>query len=145
MAAGAYRACAFDQGDVRCWGLWNKIWTGSGPAPSGTAIASLGLQRTVEVTVGGEQICVRSAVGVVECWGLVAGDGSSVEKEAPVVVAGLGGVRSLSAGTRQVCALMNDTTVRCWGDDPPEQSGDPMVWITGGLDGPPSTVTVLSP
>src|SRR5260370_20878365 len=100
VAAGAYRACAFDQGDVRCWGLWNKIWTGSGPAPSGTAIASLGLQRTVEVTVGGEQICVRSAVGVVECWGLVAGDGSSVEKKAPVVVARLGRVRSLSAAQR---------------------------------------------
>jgi hypothetical protein len=95
----------------------------------------------VEIAVGGQHICLRESSGTVKCLGKTVGDGSSVEKGTPTVVSGLTGVRQLAAGMRQVCALMADTTVRCWGDDSTQLSGDPNPWQTAGLRPGPSIVS----
>jgi len=103
-------------------------------------VVSLDVPGVVEMAVGGQQICLRTQSGDVKCWGKTVGDGSSVEKETPTLLAGLGKVRQLAAGERQACAVMEDTTVRCWGDDLPSQSGDPNAGETAGLKGEPSVV-----
>jgi alpha-tubulin suppressor-like RCC1 family protein len=98
IAAGLRHTCAvLADSTVKCWG-WNS--TIHGP----TAITGSGGQ---------------------------VGDGTVIDRLAPVtVIAGAGstdplsGVRALTAGWFHTCALMLDTTVKCWGTNKEGQLGD---------------------
>ncbi|MDP9318511.1 MAG: hypothetical protein M3O94_05440, partial [Actinomycetota bacterium] len=99
IAAGLRHTCAvLADSTVKCWG-WNST---TPPAP--TAITSSGGQL---------------------------GDGTVIDRLAPVnVIASAGsseplsGVRALAAGWLHTCALMVDTTVKCWGENKEGQLGD---------------------
>ena len=66
--------------------------------------------------------------GTVACWGRnqkgQLGDGTTVDRSAPVTVAGLGDVAALAAGRYHACAVLGDGTVRCWGNNFSGQLGD---------------------
>jgi alpha-tubulin suppressor-like RCC1 family protein len=74
----------------------------------------------------GYTCALMDVTGEVKCWGLnfnkVLGNGTAVNSNVPVTVGdGLGGnlsgVTAISAGVKHVCALMTDTTVKCWGNN----------------------------
>ncbi|MHB8959332.1 MAG: RCC1 domain-containing protein, partial [Candidatus Limnocylindrales bacterium] len=88
------------------------------------------------LAVGGSHACALPGDGTVRCWGADAsgqlGDGrvrgsNSVAPGADTplvtVIAGAGstapltGVVAIAAGFDHTCALLADTTVRCWGDN----------------------------
>ena len=77
--------------------------------------------RAVQVSAGREFSCAVIVDGTAQCWGvepfgqLGDGPGPSAPPGEPVVVAGLSGVTSLSAGGFLACAVLKDTTARCWG------------------------------
>ena len=86
--------------------------------------------RFVSVTNGTFHSCGLLAGGTVECWGgnqrgqlggpssETCGSGSSPDScsTTPVAVPGLTGrVVSISAGWMHTCAVLEDTTVQCWG------------------------------
>ena len=64
--------------------------------------------------------CALLADATVRCWGYnyavgELGDGTTNQSLSPVAVSGLSGASALAAGIYHTCALLADTTVRCWG------------------------------
>ena len=72
-----------------------------------------------QIDCGDFHTCARMADGTARCWGrndhAQLGDGTTVDRPAPVAVAGLRGVAEIAAGTTFACARLDDGAVRCWG------------------------------
>jgi alpha-tubulin suppressor-like RCC1 family protein len=129
---GAGHTCALlESGAVKCWG-----WNNSGQVGDGTAVdrrtpvdvAGLG-RAAVAVAAGDQHTCALLDDGSVACWGANAsgqlGNGLRVRSGVPAAVVGLSGpaVR-ITAGGAHTCALIENGTVECWGDDQSGQLGD---------------------
>jgi alpha-tubulin suppressor-like RCC1 family protein len=136
LALGDSHTCALlDDGTVRCWGFagfgelgygdTNTFSTAQTPDTVGTV--QLG-GTAVAITAGNFHTCALLAGGAVRCWGY-GGDGelgygstSNVgDDEVPAIVGpvDLGPGRTavaIDAGGDFTCALLDDGTVRCWGD-----------------------------
>lgn len=77
------------------------------------------------ISSGSQHSCALTIAGKVRCWGFSSygqlGYGSresaGLQKELGDVPAG-GEVIQIAAGTRRTCALFQNRTFRCWGDDP---------------------------
>ncbi len=92
-----------------------------------------------QIVSGGQHTCALLATGSVKCWGSNSYgqlgvetnevciekiyDGSAVAYETsfqcstrPVDVSGLSNVRQIALGKNHSCALINDGSVKCWGD-----------------------------
>jgi alpha-tubulin suppressor-like RCC1 family protein len=120
------------------------------PLVAVTVIAGPGsstpLKGVTAITAGLRHTCAVLADSTVKCWGWNStiheptavtgsggqlGDGTVIDRLAPVTViaaAGstdpLSGVQALAAGWFHTCALMVDTTVKCWGTNKEGQLGD---------------------
>ena len=136
-AGGAHTCALLDDGTVRCWGLGadgrlgyaNTTSIGDDEKPGTVGPVDLGAGRTaVSVTAGGAHTCALLDDGTVRCWGLGA-DGrlgyanttSIGDDEVPGTVGpvDLGAGRtavSVTAGGAHTCALLDNATVRCWGN-----------------------------
>ncbi|MEN6355760.1 MAG: RCC1 repeat-containing protein [Armatimonadota bacterium] len=84
--------------------------------------------KVIAVTAGsGHTVALRSD-GTVWAWGHndrgQLGDGTEVDKSAPVQVSGLDGVVAIAAGWCHTVALKSDGTVWAWGDNTQAQLGD---------------------
>jgi alpha-tubulin suppressor-like RCC1 family protein len=133
IGAGDDHTCAvLDDGGVECWG-YNKY----GELGNGTEIDSnvpvkvYGLNVGVIAVAGGwDHSCALTVLGGVVCWGNneygQLGNGSAVEsRSTPVIVQGLTqGVSAISAGGGHACALLQDASVVCWGNNQYGQLGD---------------------
>lgn len=80
------------------------------------------LTDVAEISRGGAwHTCARLTTGQVRCWGTNPGNGVEGAALAPVVVqnpAGTGpltGVVDIASGYTHTCAVLEDTTVVCWG------------------------------
>ena len=84
--------------------------------------------------------CAIYGSGGLHCWGLNAsgqlGDGTTTNSAIPVVVPGLTGVTSVSAGRVHTCALAQGV-VKCWGDGSDGQLGN------GTTNSSPTPVPVI--
>lgn len=80
------------------------------------------------VAAGWHHACATRADGTVACWGDnrsgQLGDGTMVDRTAPVAVAGLTGVVELEAGGFHTCARTSAGEVYCWGEGSRGQLGD---------------------
>ena len=124
IAVGLANSCnLLLDGAVECRGT---IFYGTDPwaGPLGpVAIKGFGPtgERAQQVALGTRHACVLLADGTVRCWGngLLLGDASMQDSTEPVVVQGLGigsRVIQLAAGISHTCALLEDGSVRCWGE-----------------------------
>jgi len=90
--------------------------------------------------------CAVLTNGNIKCWGghKYFGDGQDqsggIEK-VPVSVSGLSNVTDITAGGSHSCALINDGTVKCWGDNNNGELGDN---ITRRPRSTPTSVSGLS-
>ncbi|WP_221312889.1 choice-of-anchor D domain-containing protein [Granulicella aggregans] len=104
-----YPTCALiSGGTVECWG------------DGASGLTSAGVSGVTAVSAGQDFNCVLLADKTVECWGLNTfgqlGNGTTSSNPTGVgPVVGLSGVAQLSAGAEHTCALLSDTTVKCWG------------------------------
>ncbi|MDW8363645.1 MAG: hypothetical protein RMK74_14695 [Myxococcales bacterium] len=142
IAVGSAHACLWTTGGaVHCWGN-NASGQSGGEAPLHSRPQPVaGLVDVVEVAAGGGFSCARTRGGTVWCWGGnlygQLGDGRTDHgttcnpgmrvidcSRTPVQVADLDGVVDLAAGPAFACALRNDGSVWCWGDNDRKQLGD---------------------
>lgn len=139
--AGPDHTCAVIQSvGLRCWGAGEAVLGVPGAMsvgvvgddePAGSiGPVNVGAGRTaVEVRAGGTLTCARLDDGTVRCWGynsfgqLGRGDfgGSFGDDEhpgsLPIVNLGAGRTaRALTVGDTHACAILDNNTVRCWGN-----------------------------
>lgn len=124
IAAGARHSCAVDRaGAVWCWGANDDLQLGSTGGSSATPRAVTGVTGAVDVATGDRHSCALLADGGrVVCWGAndrgqlgTGSTGSSALAGAPVD--GSDAWRSLSAGGGHTCAIDDEETSWCWGDN----------------------------
>ncbi len=98
-------------------------------SPHTTPTQASGLDNVARITGSERTFCVLLYDQTARCWGDNShdevGNPSADEKEStPTPVSGLTNVRSVSAGFHHSCALINDGTARCWGDNDNGELGD---------------------
>ncbi|HEY3821387.1 MAG TPA: hypothetical protein VGL81_29675 [Polyangiaceae bacterium] len=139
IAAGVSSTCAvLSSGAVECWGSNYFGVLGNGTTTdSTTPVTVSGLAGAIAIASGTYNSCALLAGGTVECWGRSGygglGDGSFVGSDScngfpcsttPVTVSSLSGATAIAVGNGQVCALLSDGTVDCWGDNEYGQLGN---------------------
>jgi len=146
LAAGLQHTCALLQnGRVRCWGTHDQVGDGdatvrpydanpvavcaSGSVASANCIE---LEDAIALAAGYRHTCALRGNGQVMCWGAnqtgALGNGQQNEvRRNPVAVctsgttnggdcAPLSGVAAIAAGEQYGCALLDDDTMKCWGN-----------------------------
>ena len=133
VTSGRFHACAvLEGGMVRCWGdnpygqlgLGHTETIGDDEVPSSAPVVDVG-GTVVEISAGNHHTCARLDDGAVRCWGASAwgllgyGNAEFIGDDESPTDAGdvqLGGVAvQLASAQSHTCALLEDGTVRCWG------------------------------
>ena len=131
VATGSSHTCVLrGTGTVQCWGGNDHGQLGDGGDSSQALGVNVpGLVDVVAITAGDSHTCALTVTGAVNCWGFNTfnqlGDGTSLDRHEPTGVIGLeSGVINIAAGSFHTCALLDDGTVRCWGNNGFGQLGD---------------------
>jgi alpha-tubulin suppressor-like RCC1 family protein len=142
LDAGYYHSCAvIAGGSVRCWGqgINGKLGylssvgnVGDNELPSAVGPVSLGTGRTaVQVGAGEGRSCALLDNATVRCWGSGGfgglgygttedvGDNESPASRGPVNFGTGRTVKAISVGNEANCAILDNDTLKCWG-----QAGD---------------------
>ncbi|MFT3772735.1 MAG: hypothetical protein QM820_45680 [Minicystis sp.] len=143
LAAGGSTTCAIlSSNGIKCWGNNGYGQLGQGDTNSrgdganemGPALADVALgvgEIVIDAGAGGSHTCAVLEGGAVKCWGnngygqLGQGDTNSrgdgpAEMGSNLLPVSLGTGKkavSVSVGASHSCALLNDGSVKCWGDN----------------------------
>lgn len=133
LVAGDDFTCALSgDGRVLCFGSNAVGQLGATDGASVGAVQVTDLSDVVEVAAGGRHACARRQDGTVWCWGRnlhgELGDGTDLDRRAPVQVSGVTGAVGLALGDDHSCAQTEDGKVLCWGGNLSGQLGN------GGYD-----------
>ncbi len=149
MTLGFDFSCALLlDGNVKCWGnngygqlgLGDTTARGSVPGQMGSALGTidLGVGRTATaISAGKEHACALLDSGQVKCWGNNAngrlglgdvkarGDAKNeMGDQLPTVQLGKGrSAKAIACGAMHTCALLDNSQVKCWGDNSGGQLG----------------------
>jgi alpha-tubulin suppressor-like RCC1 family protein len=139
--------CAIlDDDTVKCWGYGSNSQLGYGGTtaylspPSSTVNLGMGV---TSISVGHYTSCAILTNGGVKCWGVndkgQVGDGTTTTRLSPVDVdLGTGfTAKMVSIGYNSACAVLNDDSIKCWGDNEYAQFGD---WQSTTLCRQPSDI-----
>jgi len=134
VVAGGEHTCALlDNGMVKCWGAnwYGQLGNGTKDSSTSPVIVS-GISSAVALAAGWAHTCAQLSDGTVRCWGnnfsgQLGNRTSDCISTVPVTVSGLNNSTAISAGASHTCALLNDGTVRCWGDNQYGQLGNSNV------------------
>ena len=152
IALGSSHTCALaSDGTVKCWGnnLSGQIGDGTATPAYWAPIAIAGLTNVTQIALGGGHTCALLSDRTVKCWGGnqtgelgyttttkcsdPANPATTVDcSRTPTIVAGLATVTQIGvAGDEQSfetsglsCAVLADSTVKCWGVNTSGQLGD---------------------
>ena len=132
LSLGSSHTCAIlDDDTLKCWGANGNGQLGYGDttdrsAPDATAVVNLGSGRTAKaLSLGNGHTCAILDDDTVKCWGQGGssiGYGDYTQREAPdaTAVVDLGSGRTAKAiftGRDQNCAILDDDTLKCWGNN----------------------------
>lgn len=136
VSAGHQHTCAvLDNDSIKCWGenYFGSLGIGTTvDAYLPGASVNLGAGRSaMAVTAGGDHTCALLDNSSVKCWGLnfngQVGIGSTtITVSAPGSAAQLGFLRSaqsVAAGGTHTCAVLDNASLKCWGENDDGQLG----------------------
>ena len=131
LVAGTYHILALmNDGTVKSWGDNSCGQLGMGDFARRTAPTTIsGLGEVKQIAAGTYHTVASMNDGTVKAWGrnnfgqLGLGDFSEASRITPATIPGLTGVKQLAAGVFHTLALMNDGTVKSWGDNSCGQLG----------------------
>lgn len=146
LTVGGLHSCVITNlGLVKCWGrnsagqlgLDNTASRGGSIAGMGDNLPVVNLGQTaMELSLGENHSCARLQDGSLKCWGqnssgeLGQGDtdnrGDAAGEMASLSSISLGSgrsVKSLSAGANHTCAILDNDTLKCWGNNQYGQLG----------------------
>jgi len=156
IASGSYHSCALlNDGNLACWGSDSQGESGNGGSSSDTwwpapvAVATDVIDgRAVDIACGSHNSCSTLENGDLACWGDDTADdygkiGNGLpltDEEAPIIVGGAtaGVTMAVDVAEEHACALREDGSIVCWGDDDAGQLGD------GVDDGAPKYTPVVA-
>ena len=136
ISSGAFHTCAIlDNGSVSCWGVNYFGELGDGTTThrnTPTPTSSLGTGRTaVAISSGEYHTCALLDDASVSCWGWnefgQLGDGTGTSRRTPTPTSSLGTGRTavaITSGYDHNCAILDDASVSCWGNNGYGQLGD---------------------
>jgi alpha-tubulin suppressor-like RCC1 family protein len=130
IATSAYHTCVVtDQGKVRCWGAPGNGALGYGnlnPVTSDVAGDVDVGGPAIQVSLGEAHTCALLVGGAVRCWGSGYSHGvpgTNVfdigDDELPTAYGTIdvgGTVKQIATGNNTTCALLDEGTVKCWGE-----------------------------
>ena len=129
IAGDTRHFCArLEDGTVECWGYNEHGELGDGTTTdSSTPVVVKDLSAVIELASRGS--CAVLGDGTARCWGWnyvgQLGDGTTTDSSTPVEVQGLSSVVQVeSVPSHNACALLQDGTVKCWGNNFYAQLGD---------------------
>ena len=134
IAAASNHTCAWQSGGPAwCWGGLNttpyypqssndKLGCGDCYGGQTVPMEVVGLTSVASVAVGESHSCAVADDSSAWCWGNASfgklGTGSDENEFSPAQVVGLGGsLAAVAAATRHTCALKEEGTVWCWGNN----------------------------
>jgi len=147
IAVGSEHSCAIlDNASVKCWGyngagqlgIENNINMGSFPRSMALLpVVNLGTGRTATaIYLGKEHTCALLDNASVKCWGrntygqlgiddnTTMGDGSGEMAALPSINLGTGRTATaIAAGGYHTCAILDNASVKCWGNNRNGQLG----------------------
>ena len=133
--AGYGHTCAANEsGKVHCWG-WNvygQVGSATAGRFSATPVEIAGLSDVKALSLGEAHTCALQKNGVAKCWGnnSLGQFGNGVEavnrgyQLTPSTVVELDTVQSVASGYLFSCALLDDSTAKCWGNNEFNQLGN---------------------
>lgn len=145
ISAGGQHACALlADSTVKCWGANTMGQLGNGSTLQSTSpVSVIGISTATQISSGLQHSCARLSNSTLKCWGANAqgqlGDGSTSASgiSTAVLVTGISNALQVSVGTNHTCALLSDSTIKCWGLNTWGQLG------TGTTTNSPTAVSVL--
>ena len=115
-----------------CWGNNGDGQTGLGndtPSSVSTAVTVPGVSAATRLALSEDTSCALIAGGTIQCWGSnfdgEVGSGSvNSEELTPQTVLNISTATAISADADSVCALLQEKTVRCWGENDKGQANN---------------------
>ena len=135
LDAGYGHTCAANEsGQVRCWG-WNvygQVGSATAGRFSATPVEIIGLSDVKALSLGEAHTCALQKNGDAKCWGnnSLGQFGNGVEavnrgyQLTPSTVVELDTVQSVASGYLFSCALLEEGTAKCWGNNEFNQLGN---------------------
>ena len=160
ISLGSSHSCYVFTSYTKCWGdnEYGKLGVGDGTIRTSPSVVHFTADRiAITISSGGDHTCAILDDGSVSCWGLnnhgQLGDGTYENRLSPVSTKTLSSVRTaieISAGDSHTCAILDDGSVSCWGENFYGQLGDDTTtsrtlptrvnglaeayWYTGGAE-----------
>ncbi len=131
ISAGSEHTCAIDKDKkVWCWGRNHRGQLGNDSQDDSNVPSQVhNLTDVIAISAGGAHTCAIKTDNSVWCWGDNTrgrlGDGTTTLRLTPVQVdsTNLTGAKAISAGKNHTCAIKDDNTPWCWGDNSLRQVG----------------------
>ena len=143
ILASDYNTCTlFNNGLMRCWGYGSygqlgsgstaKIGSAAGQMGNANSFINLGTGKTVlDFAMGEYHVCALLNDFSVKCWGYnnkgqlglgnttnMGGSATTIGDSLPAVNLGTGKTaQAIFAGGYSSCAILNDNTLKCWGNN----------------------------
>ncbi len=148
ISSGRDHTCALLQDNtIKCWGdgrkgqLGNGQFYNSAPYGSATPVTVSGISNATQISASSGHTCALLQDNTIKCWGFgregQLGDAVFYSNNyscgvnywncgsaTPVTVRGISNATQISAGDRHTCALLQDNTIKCWGNRFWGQLGD---------------------